>query len=135
MAEQGRSRTTTRPPTANNRRKDEPRKASGRARWQAPAWCYVVVVAGSSGSWDHLADQARRDWYYLIAIIGGFAVRGLRVRTHLPTDHALRLHLLRDLTSTPPVVQPASGCGWRHEPRWAVTSQAAPPRVRPSARS
>lgn len=22
---------------------------------------YVVVVAGASGSWDHLADQARRD--------------------------------------------------------------------------
>jgi hypothetical protein len=45
---------------------------------------YVVVVAGSSGSWDHLADQARRDWYYLIAIIGGFAVRDLRVRTTCP---------------------------------------------------
>jgi hypothetical protein len=34
---------------------------------------YVVVVAGASGSWDHLADQARRDWYFLVAIIGGFA--------------------------------------------------------------
>jgi hypothetical protein len=36
---------------------------------------YVVVVAGASGSWDHLADQARRDWYYLVAIIGGFGVQ------------------------------------------------------------
>jgi hypothetical protein len=36
---------------------------------------YVVVVAGASGSWGHLADQARLDWYYLVAIIGGFGVQ------------------------------------------------------------
>jgi hypothetical protein len=35
-----------------------------------PMLFYVVVVAGSSGSWDHLADQARRDWCYLIAARG-----------------------------------------------------------------
>jgi len=36
---------------------------------------YVVVVAGSSGSWDHLADQAGQDWYYLVPIVGGFSIQ------------------------------------------------------------
>lgn len=36
---------------------------------------YVVVVAGASGSLDHLVDQARQDWYYLAAIVAGFGVQ------------------------------------------------------------
>lgn len=36
---------------------------------------YAAVVAGASGSWGHLADQARRDWYYLILIVGGFGIQ------------------------------------------------------------
>ncbi len=49
---------------------------------------FVVVVAGASGSWEHLADQVRQDWYYLVAIITGFGVQvallsELRRRHHL----------------------------------------------------
>ena len=36
---------------------------------------YVVVVAGASGSWQHLTDQAANDWYYLVPIMGGFGVQ------------------------------------------------------------
>ena len=36
---------------------------------------YVVVVAGASSSLDHLADQARRDWYFLAFIVGGFGLQ------------------------------------------------------------
>ena len=36
---------------------------------------YVVVVAGASGSWQHLTDQAVKDWYYLVPIMGGFGVQ------------------------------------------------------------
>lgn len=36
---------------------------------------YVAVVAGASGSWQHLAEQAAKDWYYLVPIIGGFGVQ------------------------------------------------------------
>lgn len=36
---------------------------------------YVAVVTGASGSWTHLIDQARQDWYYLVAIVGGFGVQ------------------------------------------------------------
>ena len=36
---------------------------------------YVLVVAGASGSFGHLATQARRDWYVLAAIIGGFGLQ------------------------------------------------------------
>ena len=36
---------------------------------------YLVVVWAASGSFDHLVDQARRDWYFLAAIIGGFGVQ------------------------------------------------------------
>lgn len=36
---------------------------------------YVAVVAGASGSWDHLTDQARQDWVYLLAIVAGFGVQ------------------------------------------------------------
>jgi hypothetical protein len=40
-----------------------------------PALLYVVVVAGASRSLGHLADQARADWYFLAAIVGGFGVQ------------------------------------------------------------
>jgi len=41
---------------------------------------YVVVVAGASGSWTHLTEQARQDWYYLVPIVGGFGTQvGLMV--------------------------------------------------------
>lgn len=36
---------------------------------------YVVVVAGASGSWRHLLDQIRHDWYYLVPIVAGFGVQ------------------------------------------------------------
>lgn len=36
---------------------------------------YVVVVAGASGSLSHLATQARRDWYFLAVIVGGFGLQ------------------------------------------------------------
>ena len=36
---------------------------------------YVVVVWAASGSFAHLVDQARRDWYFLILIVGGFGVQ------------------------------------------------------------
>ncbi len=36
---------------------------------------YVAVVAGASGSWAHLRDQARADWYYLVPILGGFGLQ------------------------------------------------------------
>jgi hypothetical protein len=36
---------------------------------------YVVVVWTASGSFNHLVDQATRDWYFLALIIGGFGVQ------------------------------------------------------------
>lgn len=36
---------------------------------------YAVVVGFASGSADHLADQARQDWYLLVPIIAGFGVQ------------------------------------------------------------
>ena len=36
---------------------------------------YVSVVWIASGSFDHLVEQARLDWYYLGLIMGGFAVQ------------------------------------------------------------
>lgn len=36
------------------------------------AMFYVVVVAGASRSWEHLTDQARQDWYFLVLIVLGF---------------------------------------------------------------
>ena len=42
----------------------------------ALATFYVLVVAGASGSWEHLTDQARQDWIYLTLIVGGFGSIG-----------------------------------------------------------
>ena len=36
---------------------------------------YAVVVGFASGSVDHLADQARQDWYLLAPIIAGFGIQ------------------------------------------------------------
>ena len=36
---------------------------------------YTTVVWAASGSWQHLVEQARQDWIYLAAIIGGFAAQ------------------------------------------------------------
>jgi len=36
---------------------------------------YVGVVRIASGSWAHLVDQVRLDWYYLAAIIAGFGTQ------------------------------------------------------------
>jgi hypothetical protein len=36
---------------------------------------YVLVVAGASGSWEHLIDQSRQDWYYRLRP-GGSAASG-----------------------------------------------------------
>ena len=41
----------------------------------AMALIYLVVVRAASGSWSHLVDQARRDWYYLVAILVGFGTQ------------------------------------------------------------
>ena len=41
----------------------------------AMALFYVVVVRAASGSWNHLADQLRQDWYYLAAILAGFGTQ------------------------------------------------------------
>ncbi len=41
----------------------------------AMALFYLVVVRAASGSWGHLADQARQDWYYLVAIVVGFGTQ------------------------------------------------------------
>lgn len=59
---------------------------------------YVTVVAGASGSWQHLTDQARQDWYYLVAIIAGFAAQvamftELRRRHHLPHGAIFKITL------------------------------------------
>ena len=39
------------------------------------ALVYSVVVAGASGSLNHLTDQVREDWYLLAPIISGFGVQ------------------------------------------------------------
>ena len=41
----------------------------------ALAFFYTGVVWGASGSFDHLVNQARADWYYLALIIAGFGVQ------------------------------------------------------------
>jgi hypothetical protein len=48
---------------------------SGALASAALALFYVIVVAGASGSWDHLTDQTRQDWYYLVPIVAGFGVQ------------------------------------------------------------
>jgi hypothetical protein len=48
---------------------------SGALASAALALFYVVVVAGASGSWGHLTDQMRQDWYYLVPIVAGFGVQ------------------------------------------------------------
>lgn len=55
----------------------------------ALALFYVTVVAGASGSWRHLADQATADWYYLVPILGGFGVQVALV-SELRRRHRLR---------------------------------------------
>lgn len=50
---------------------------------------YVVVVAGASGSWAHLANQGRKDWYYLVPILVGF---GIQVTLLAELRHRHRLH-------------------------------------------
>lgn len=36
---------------------------------------YVAVVWGASGSFSHLVDQARQDWYFLAPILAGFGLQ------------------------------------------------------------
>lgn len=50
---------------------------------------YVAVVAGASGSWDHVADQARQDWYYLLVIIAGFGTQ-VALLSELRRQHRLQ---------------------------------------------
>ena len=50
---------------------------------------YVVVVAGASGSWKHLTDQAAADWYYLLPVVVGF---GLQVGLVAELRRRHRLH-------------------------------------------
>lgn len=55
----------------------------------ALALLYMVVVAGASGSWSHLTDQARQDWFYLVPIVGGFGTQ-IAMMVELRRRH--RLH-------------------------------------------
>lgn len=55
---------------------------------------YVGVVWAASGSFQHLVDQAGRDWYFLALILGGFGaqvglVSELRRRHRLQHSAAL----------------------------------------------
>ena len=50
---------------------------------------YMVVVAGASGSWGHLVDQAGQDWYYLVPIVAGFGLQ-VALITELRRRHRLR---------------------------------------------
>jgi Co/Zn/Cd efflux system component len=36
---------------------------------------YLAIIAGASGSWEHVTDQARQDWYYLVPIVAGFGTQ------------------------------------------------------------
>ena len=36
---------------------------------------YAGVVAGASGSWAHLRDQAEADWYLIALVVAGFATQ------------------------------------------------------------
>lgn len=36
---------------------------------------YVLVVALASGSWAHLVDQMRADWYLLVLVVAGFGTQ------------------------------------------------------------
>lgn len=53
------------------------------------AMFYVIVVAGASGSWAHLADQGREDWYYLVPIIVGFGIQ-IALISELRRQHRLQ---------------------------------------------
>jgi len=48
---------------------------TGAAASAALAAFYVAVVWGASGSFAHLLDQARADWYFLVLIVGGFGTQ------------------------------------------------------------
>jgi hypothetical protein len=54
----------------------------------AMALFYVIVVRAASGSWSHLADQARQDWYYLVAIVAGFGTQ-IALASELRRRHRL----------------------------------------------
>jgi len=41
----------------------------------AMAMFYVVVVWAASGSWSHLMNQVKQDWFYLVAIVLGFGTQ------------------------------------------------------------
>lgn len=41
----------------------------------AMAFFYAVVVGGLSGSFDHLVEQVKADWYLLLPIVVGFGVQ------------------------------------------------------------
>lgn len=47
----------------------------GLAASAALALFYALVVGLASGSVDHLLDQARGDWYLLVAILAGFGTQ------------------------------------------------------------
>ena len=50
---------------------------------------YVAVVWGASGSFAHLVDQARADWYFLALIVGGFGIQVVLV-SELRLRHRLQ---------------------------------------------
>jgi hypothetical protein len=62
---------------------------SGALASAALALFYVIVVAGASGSWDHLTDQTRQDWYYLVPIVAGFGAQ-VALITELRRRHRMQ---------------------------------------------
>lgn len=55
----------------------------------AMAAFYTAVVWGASGSFSHLSDQVRTDWYLLVFIVAGFAIQ---VAFFTELRHVHRMH-------------------------------------------
>lgn len=68
-----------------------PSRWAGLVAALALAGFYVGVVRGASGSWPHLAEQARADWYLLVPIVAGF---GVQVALVAELRRRRRLHAL-----------------------------------------
>ena len=59
----------------------------------ALALFYALVVGGASRSIDHLATQARTDWYLLLPIIAGFGVQ-VALLVELRQRHRAHAHAM-----------------------------------------
>lgn len=63
------------PPTSTQRSISPRSIRHGAIAAAAMSIFYIVVVSVASGSWAHLADQIRQDWYFLAAIVIGFGTQ------------------------------------------------------------